>query len=287
MKTLLIGLTVLVYGTSCSGDKSKPSSAKSSLKSTASADSKTNIGPASAPPSRVEEKKDEVTTENQTEVRNTPVDPAKADPVAAKADPVTTKAAELAAACKGAGVKTDRLTVLIPSNSGARCPYAMGDNLTKASAKIRARIELSYPSNIPKTRKLCSMTMDAGILKMDYNDQLFLSLNKNVILSSSTEVGKLTADTTGFKQYNWELIKNGLSEGNVKYCGPKVDCQLPENNATGKFMFSISNEAGNSLFSSIIGSDINFGLVLTGDNDDEDCNLGQNLQLGIDYTYVE
>lgn len=280
MKTLLIGLTVLVSGTSCSGGKSKPSSAKSSLKSTASADSKTTIGPASAPTSSVEEKKDEVTTESQTEVQNTPVDPAKADPVAAKA-------AELAAACKGAGVKTDRLTVLIPSNSGARCPYGMGDNLTKASAKIRARIELSYPSNIPKTRKLCSMAMDAGILKMDYNDQLFLSLNKNVILSSSTEVGKLTSDTTGFKQYNWELIKNSLSEGNVKYCGPKVDCQLPENNATGKFMFSISNEAGNSLFSSIIGSDINFGLVLTGDNDDGDCNLGQNLQLGIDYTYVE
>jgi hypothetical protein len=280
MKTLLMVLSVISSITSCSGGKSEPSLAKSSLKSTASADSKTTVEPAPIPPPSVEEKKEEVGGDSQAEVQNTPADPAKADPVAAKA-------AELAAACKGAGVKTDRVTVFIPSNSGARCPYGMGDNLSKASAKIRARIESSYPSNIPKTRKLCSMTMDAGLFKMDYNDQIFLSLNKNVILSSSTEVGKLTSDATGFKQYNWELIKNGLSESNVKYCGPKVECQLPENTATGKFMFSISNEAGNSLFSSIVGSDISFGLVLTGDNDDTDCNLGQNLQLGIDYTYVE
>ena len=280
MKELIKVMATITFVVSCSGNKTEPKSTKSALKSTNASESNANSEKSNQPVVAVEPKKEDAAPEVIAADQQMVPDPTKADPLAAMA-------ADLAKACKGAGVKTDRTSIFIPSNSGARCPYGMGDNLSKAAAKIRARIEASYPTNIPKTRKLCSMAMDAGILKMDYNDQLILSLNKSVILSSSNEVEKLTADSTGFKKYSWDLIKDSLSDGNSKYCGPKVDCQLPANNATGKLSFTITNEAGNGLFTSVLGSDISLGLVLTGDNDDTDCNLGQNLQLNVEYTYVD
>lgn len=203
--------------------------------------------------------------------------------------PGTTPASTtLAKECKGANVKSDSTTVNIPANVGARCSWGSQDNVGQKGGRITARIERNFPIEISKSRKICSMSIDAGSQTMRYDDQLFLTLNKNVLLSSTTETKNLSDGTNGFKQFSWSPLIDKPSGESDKYCAPAVKCSLPKTEQSGNFNFSIESYASSRLFSSLAGADLNIGLIVTGDDDlRKDCQLYTPLDLKINYTYIE
>ena len=207
---------------------------------------------------------------------------------ASSGDATAIGAADFAKLC-ASGVKKSRLVVLdIPANTGSKCPYGQGDNLGMMEGKIAARIEKDFPLDIPKSHKICSMKVEATKQLMRYDDHLFLTLNKNVVLASTTEVSLFADGANGFKQYDWSKIRGAGSLVSMSYCGPGILCALPRTEVEGDFVFSISDAASPKIFAPLVDSDLKFGLILTGDNNpDTDCQLNTSLKFSVVYEYVE
>ncbi|MEI8025243.1 MAG: hypothetical protein WCI18_02735 [Pseudomonadota bacterium] len=196
--------------------------------------------------------------------------------------------ASLANLCSSGVMKTRSIVVNIPSNSGAKCPFGQGDNLGESNGKITARIEKDFPLDIPKSHKVCGMKADASNQPMRYDDHLFLTLNGNVLLASTTEADKFLTGSNGFKQYDWNKIKGQDSSDPPSYCGPGLTCKLPRTQVEGDFNFTISQDASSKIFGPLLGSDLKFSLILTGDNDpSSDCQLNTSLKVNLSYSYVE
>ena len=196
--------------------------------------------------------------------------------------------ASFANLCSSGVKKTRSIVVNFPSNTGATCPFGKGDNLGEANAMITARIEKDFPLDIPKSHKVCSMKADASNQPMRYDDHLFLTLNGIVLLASTAEADKFSTGTNGFKQYDWTKIKGQDSSDPPSYCGPGLTCKLPRTQVEGDFSFSISDAASPKIFAPLLGSDLKFSLVLTGDNDPaSDCQLNTPLKVNVSYDYVE
>jgi hypothetical protein len=196
--------------------------------------------------------------------------------------------AGLAKICGEKTLKMRTVVINIPSNSGAKCPFGQGDNLPTIGGQITARIERDFPLDIPKTHKVCSMKADAANQLMRYDDHLFLTLNGTVLLASTTEANKFTNGAGGLKRFEWDKIKGGNSSDSPSYCGPGISCSLPRTEVQGQFQFAISDDASAKIFAPLIGSDLKFGLVLTGDdNPESDCQLNTSLQINVHYGYLE
>ncbi len=195
--------------------------------------------------------------------------------------------AALADLCKSTKVQSGTTTVKILANTGAMCPFGKDDNLPETQAILTARISKEYPISLPKNYYVCSMSVDAGAQQMRYDDHLILTLNSNLLVSSTTEVNALLTGANGFKQYNWKQIVGRSAADSDSYCGSFVDCEIPRTEQVGRFRFSIKPEANAALFSSLAGKDLSFNLIMMGDNDIvSDCQMNTNLDLRVSYTFV-
>jgi hypothetical protein len=195
--------------------------------------------------------------------------------------------AALANLCKSTNVQSTTTTVKILANTGAACPFGKDDNLPETQGILTARISKEYPILIPKNYYVCSMSFDAGSQEMRYDDHLILTLNNNLLVSSTIEANALLTGANGFKQYDWKQIVGKNAGDSNSFCGTTVDCEIPRTEQVGRFRFSIKPEANAALFSSLIGKDLSFGLTMIGDNDIQtDCQMNTNLDLRVSYTYV-
>ena len=195
--------------------------------------------------------------------------------------------AALADLCKSTQVQSGTTTVKILANTGAMCPFGKDDNLPETQAILTARISKEFPISLPKNYYVCSMSVDAGAQQMRYDDHLILTLNSNLLVSSTIEANALLTGANGFKQYNWKQIVGRSAADSDSFCGTSVDCEIPRTEQVGKFRFSIKPEANAALFSSLAGKDLSFNLIMMGDNDIvSDCQMNTNLDLRVSYTFV-
>lgn len=189
--------------------------------------------------------------------------------------------------CKSANVQATTTTVKILANTGAACPFGKDDNLSEMEGILTARISKEFPILIPKNYYVCSMSVDAGAQEMRYDDHLILTLNNNLLVSSTIEANALLTGANGFKQYDWKNIVGKSARDSISFCGSTVDCEIPRTEQVGRFRFSIKPEANAALFSSLVGKDLIFGLTMIGDNNiQSDCQMNTNLDLRVSYTYV-
>ncbi len=195
--------------------------------------------------------------------------------------------AALADLCKSTKVQSGTTTIKILANTGAMCPFGKDDNLPETQAILTARISKEHPISLPKNYYVCSMSVDAGAQQMRYDDHLILTLNSNLLVSSTIEANALLTGNNGFKQYNWKQIVGRSAADSDSFCGSSVDCEIPRTEQVGRFRFSIKPEANAALFSSLAGKDLSFNLIMMGDNDIvSDCQMNTNLDLRVSYTFV-
>jgi hypothetical protein len=188
--------------------------------------------------------------------------------------------------CAGNNLQSDQIRVFIPRNTGTRCQWGVNGNNGSKNASLAARDERSFAINVPQGRTICRMSAQSQSQLMRYDDHLVLTLNNNVLLSSTTEVTRLDVGSNNFRQYNWEKLKDG-STRDERFCAEGVSCELPRTEQNGVFSFSLSNEASSRLFGSLGNQSLSFGLIVTGDNDpSKDCQLYTDIELNVSYTYV-
>jgi len=190
-------------------------------------------------------------------------------------------------------IKQATTRTVIKRNDGAstRCPWNDRDNLGTQNSTMTARLEMSFPIQIPENHHICSMSADAGTQQIRYDDHLFLSINQYVIMGSIDYIKHLPIDVNGFPMYQWTALKGResvSSKADRGYCANGVTCSLPQSEEVGSFSFSINPERSRALFSKLKSSDLQFRITLTGDdNPDSDCRLFNDLDLNIKYSYVQ
>lgn len=189
--------------------------------------------------------------------------------------------------CTNGAIKQDVLTIRLSGNDGARCPFGLFGNDPKRNARLSARIERRFDINVPAGRRVCSLSAQSAQQLVSYDDQLFLTVNDNLIVSSSQHAASLAIGSNGFQQYSWEGLR-GKSTANQIFCAAGVTCQLPPSERTGTFSFQMTSEANARLFNSLAGQSLFFGLIVTGDDDDgSDCQFDRDVDLTVTYTYVD
>lgn len=152
---------------------------------------------------------------------------------------------------------------------------------------MSARIERRFDINVPAGRRVCSLSAQSAQQLVMYDDHVFLTVNNNVILSSTSHVTTLPLASNGFHQYDWEQLR-GKTTANRVFCAAGVTCQLPPSERTGTFSFQLTAEANARLFNSVLGQGLFFGLVVTGDdNPGSDCQFDRDVDLTVSYTYVD
>lgn len=188
-------------------------------------------------------------------------------------------------------VKAGTVQVRIKSNEGSRCPWGKGDNRDMSSKRIRARIERSFPIQFPANIEMCSLEAESsGNNKTRYDDQFLLTLNDYVIMFSLDLIDNFKKTPSG-RVYDWSKIVNKPSprESTGAFCADGISpCRLPKTEETGKFQFGIPAAQTQTMFENIRSKDAEFRLIITGDdNDDIDCQLYNDINLEVNYTYVQ
>lgn len=190
-------------------------------------------------------------------------------------------------------LSTATVTVLIPkndpTNGGSRCPFGTGDNNSANSnngGEYSARIERTFPINIPSSHAVCAMTAQSQSQTLKYDDHIFLMINNYVLLATKgIPTERFTLDANGFYVYDWSQIR-GRNIRTSQACASGVTCQFPASEQSGNFSFQLNSDANKRLFSSLQNQNLSFKIVLTGDdNPDIDCRQSKDLNLSVTYTY--
>ena len=217
----------------------------------------------------------------------TPPNPVVAQPPPPPPPPTPEQVVENA--CNSRPKSSVTAQVVFSENIGSRCAFGRDGNMSMKNGALAARIERSFAVGIPKSRIVCSLsTSSDGNQTVRYDDHLFLSLNDNLIMTRSAAFSSLNKQGNGFYRYEWDRLKGqGTGSLGSPFCAEGVSCQLPQTERSGSFGFSLDDAANKRLFGSLLGQDLSFRLVITGDDNlDSDCQLYNSITMKINYTYV-
>jgi hypothetical protein len=192
-------------------------------------------------------------------------------------------------ACNSRPKNSATAQVVFSDNIGSRCAFGRDGNMPMKDAALAARIERTFAVGIPQSRIICSMsTSSEGSQTVRYDDHLFLSLNDNLIMTRSAAFSSLNKQGNGFYRYEWDRLRGqGTGALGSPFCAEGVSCQLPQTEKAGSFGFSLDNSANKRLFGSLLGQELSFRLVVTGDNDPaSECQVYNSITMKINYTYV-
>lgn len=187
-------------------------------------------------------------------------------------------------------------------------------NGPRENARIRARIEQYQSVNLPSEGTICDIDFNFPEQVMEYDDEIFLTMNNYVLMSStnySTQSGSLDyingliINPSGLMEYKW-MGENGLynlyynQDVTPKYClgvsplDPLYNdkCEIPATETFGQLKLDIPSteiiKIGVSSMANqnIPQSQIQFGFITTGDNDDGDCEHSA-YSFDVTVTYLE
>lgn len=177
------------------------------------------------------------------------------------------------------GVKRELTTQLDFPEERMTCNWNQNGNLGLRNGFVQARHEQSVNVSLPKGAIICNVEFASQTLSMRYDDQVLLTLNNSVLMSSSRNdiVGSFQT-RAGVPQYRWDDIVGigmdvqiydpfclGSQEGHSS-------CQFPASERTG----DMNLRFGSSVIQTIMAMDINrtthtFKFITTGDDDSSDC----------------
>jgi hypothetical protein len=223
--------------------------------------------------------------------------------------PPKTNGDELKLACadsvKKGSIKSKVIPLMFPAKT-KKCDFEKYGNLNRKDGVIRARRGEFVELPLQGMTRLCSMKFTAEKQLMKFDDEILITLNRKVVVSSQDfsvnskdQAGDqvyptgLSVDADGVVSYKW-LSPNGLQNqeyhGNklTRYClgldpnSPTFDqtCQIPKTDTNGTMSLSLPQDAFLKL---AIKAGLVFdkqlqqlpkatlGFITTGDNDDSDC----------------
>lgn len=216
---------------------------------------------------------------------------------------------ELKLACadsvKMGSIKSKVIPLLFPAKT-KKCDFEKYGNLKRKDGIIRARREEFVELPLQGMTRLCSMKFTAEKQLMKFDDEILITLNRKVVVSSQDfsinskdQAGDqvfptgFRVDADGIVSYKW-LSPNGLQNQEyhggklTRYClgldpnSPTFDqtCQIPQTDTNGTMSFSLPQDAFLKLAMKaglVFDKELQqlpkatLGFITTGDNDDSDC----------------
>jgi len=219
----------------------------------------------------------------------------------------------LAASCD---IPTENMVVVkevIEFETRESCSFGDNGNGEETQGIITARENQSQLISLTTNKVLCGLNLKSATDRIQYDDFLFLNLNKRLIIASEEPYAKLLSADTNDKLRKWDFsqVQNSalrLANG-TPWCLGEGSCTVPGHDQEGAFaasfdFLSISNaaiagqedleeeekeekeekEEENKFRLAPELSNLNFELVITGDNDDGDCqHTGISMELELLY----
>lgn len=173
--------------------------------------------------------------------------------------------------------------------SGTKCSWNKNDNLKKDIERYSARAEQVAKIPIDKKMFVCDVKVQAEPAKVQYGDEIIISLNSKIILSNRNFSTLLsTPDSNNLLTWNWGLVAGAKKTQTTAgtYCpAGSLECHLPKSEETSDLTFLPSPELAASFAAeanSLQRADVR--IITTGDTSDNDCqHNGLNVKLVVSY----
>jgi hypothetical protein len=183
--------------------------------------------------------------------------------------------------------------VVFPSRIGS-CTWNEDGNLDPVDGVVRARSEETVSLALQDQETLCGIRIESPEQEVIFDDELFLTFNDAVLLSSYDYNAHFSLED-GFFFYNWESLIGGYNPGQYpllgSYClggdasAPSL-CEVPSSESLGRFFLDVGGQEAEKLsFLAKQQKRADLGLIITGDDDQNDCSHSQ-ITIGVELSTV-
>lgn len=174
------------------------------------------------------------------------------------------------------------------------CFWGQEGNLDPFDGIVHARSEEIVSLNLNEAETLCSIRLESPAQEIIFDDELFLTFNDAILLSSYNYNAHFSL-RDGLYIYSWEAMIGGFNPGpyssSESYCvgdGNSVAsiCEIPVTDTIGRFFIDVVNEEAEKL--SLLSKQqkrADIGLIVTGDDDEKDCSHSE-IRVSIELTTV-
>ncbi len=185
--------------------------------------------------------------------------------------------------CATAAAQTQTFRLVFEEKDES-CAWKKNGNKSKKDGKVRARAEEYFNIALGEGDLLCDLSVSSPVQNLRFDDELFVTFNDLILLSSYNYnshfdvVDPESEDLTHI--YSWENLIGGFNPGKTSYDSTYClgegeegsSCQVPNSQTTGAFSLMLSEEKGAMLgLSALEHGSADIGLIVTGDNDNSDC----------------
>jgi hypothetical protein len=193
------------------------------------------------------------------------------------------------AVCSQGTKKTLTQKIRFPETSN--CRFGTAGNLGRRDAYLQAMEAQTTAITLPGKAQLCGVSVTSAVSTIQYDDFMILTLNGYVLLSSNADILK-GLEGSPSTAYKWDFSRiRGVPVDfdSPSYCmgsGSSL-CTIPVTDTPGQFQMQVDPTSLIHLADQVVENHtLNFALVATGDNDDQDC---WHTELNLDFTlqYVE
>lgn len=160
-----------------------------------------------------------------------------------------------------------------------RCSWQMNGNLEMKNGYAQARSEQSYSLPIPANAVICDMAFNFPTQSMNYDDQIIMTMNGYVLLSSYKPLTDLLPKDGDLRRYEWASLKGQST--NVGGYDPYIvgkelglaSVQMPATQSTGQIQMQMDKQIFYKFAAKKLPANKHqFGFITTGDDDDpSDC----------------
>lgn len=169
------------------------------------------------------------------------------------------------------------------------CDWGKNGNLSENNTYLQARESNSVTLELPPGAIACSMSLKSQEDLFHYDDTLFFSLGKYILISSNDNVIPDFAKEGELVLFDWEKIKglNRQFDKNQSHCLGSSNCQIPDHDKAGPLNIVLDGDAFNQLGLKLLKETepTDFRMIATGDNDEEDC-FHSNVTMDLTVKYI-
>ena len=177
--------------------------------------------------------------------------------------------------CESDKVTTEITTISFPFRQG--CAFGVGENQPILANSIRAyasdQVEIKL-NTAEEAIEICELKLESNTNAIQYDDFLFLAVNKSIIASSSTAFTSLFP-TDGTK-YSWNfsaILNQPFSlNNNVPYCLGGETCMFPPTDTVGGIKVELGNDVLKGFAGDLTSGSLIFETITTGDDEPDDCH---------------
>jgi hypothetical protein len=193
---------------------------------------------------------------------------------------------DIVALCESSAQKTSQIMLNFPERD--ECAWNENGNGEQRQTFMQARESQIQTIDLPANAVLCSISLQSTSTNIHYDDFIFLTLDKYMVMGSNDYFVKLLPKEGGLYIWDWAKIFGVAWQDIQPYCMSEADqCIVPPHDQPGALDISLNSANVAELALKVLNlQKLDFTLYSTGDNDAQDC-FHSDMSLQADLSFVE